>query len=212
MFDVGCSMLDVRCWMFDVGCSMLDVRCWMFDVGRSMLDVRCSMFDVRCSMFDVRCSMFDVRCSMFDVRCSMFDVRCWMFDVRCSMFDVRCSMFDVRCSMFDVRCSMFDVRCSMFDVQCSVLIGKGVGGILVCVSHTSCRGWGQARIASGRQARRRHLNCRNLIHWRMAASPIHSPSICPVNPSGKGGGRASRFPITCLMLGNGPSPAVSWMT
>src|SRR5437764_14322710 len=51
MFDVGRSMLDVRCWMFDVGCLMLDVRCWMFDVGCSMLDVRCWMFDVRCSMF-----------------------------------------------------------------------------------------------------------------------------------------------------------------
>src|SRR6266536_4756462 len=24
----------LRNWMFDVGCSMLDVRCWMFDVGR----------------------------------------------------------------------------------------------------------------------------------------------------------------------------------
>src|SRR5213080_3856161 len=40
MFDVGCSMLDVRCWMFDVGCSTLDVRRWMFDVGCWMLDVR----------------------------------------------------------------------------------------------------------------------------------------------------------------------------
>src|SRR5437667_4759301 len=64
MFDVGCSMLDVRRWMFDVGCSMLDVRCWMFDVGCSMLDVRCWMFDVGCSTLDVRCWMFDVGCSM----------------------------------------------------------------------------------------------------------------------------------------------------
>jgi hypothetical protein len=60
--NLGCSMLDVRCWMFDVGCSMLDVRCWMFDVGCSMLDVRCWMFDVGCSMLDVRCWMLDVRC------------------------------------------------------------------------------------------------------------------------------------------------------
>src|SRR5438552_18250294 len=64
MLDVGCSMLDVRCWMFDVGCSMLDVRCWMFDVRCSMLDVRCWMFDVGCSMLDVRCWMFDVACSV----------------------------------------------------------------------------------------------------------------------------------------------------
>src|SRR5205814_2269640 len=53
MFDVGCSMLDVRCWMFDVGCWMLDVRCWMFDVGCSMLDVRCWMLDVGCWLLDV---------------------------------------------------------------------------------------------------------------------------------------------------------------
>jgi hypothetical protein len=92
-FDVGCSMLDVRCSMFDVGCSMLDVRCWMFDVGCSMFDVGCSMLDVRCWMFDVGCSMLDVRCWMFDVGCWMLDVGCWMFDVGCSMLDVRCWMF-----------------------------------------------------------------------------------------------------------------------
>src|SRR5438552_2740153 len=71
MFDVGCSMLDVRCWMLDVGCWMLDVRCWMLDVGCWMLDVRCCMFDVGCWMFDVRCWMLDVGCWMFDVGCSM---------------------------------------------------------------------------------------------------------------------------------------------
>src|SRR5262245_520850 len=32
-FDVGRSMLDVRCWKFDVGSSTLEVRRWTFDVG-----------------------------------------------------------------------------------------------------------------------------------------------------------------------------------
>ena len=32
-----------------VVCSVLDI-CFSFDVGRSMLDVRCSMFDVHLSM------------------------------------------------------------------------------------------------------------------------------------------------------------------
>src|SRR2546426_845600 len=79
LFDVGCSMLDVRCWMFG---------CWFFVVGFSMLVFGCSMLDVRCWMFDVGCSMLDVRCWMFDVGCSMLDVRCWMFllGLRCAIF------------------------------------------------------------------------------------------------------------------------------
>ena len=104
MFDVRCSMFDVR--MFE--CSMFDVRCSMFDVSPFLLEVlspkHCSEMDGmdRMDVMDAASGFSSVRCSMFDVRCSMFDVRCSMFDVRCSMFDVRCSMFDVRCSMFDV--------------------------------------------------------------------------------------------------------------
>src|SRR5664280_1232428 len=41
---IGCSLLDVRCWMFVVGCSLLDVRCWMFVVGCSLLDVSALRF------------------------------------------------------------------------------------------------------------------------------------------------------------------------
>jgi hypothetical protein len=36
MFDVGCSMLDVRCWMFDVGCSMFLQQVIPFANSRSL--------------------------------------------------------------------------------------------------------------------------------------------------------------------------------
>ena len=81
--------------LFDVRCSVFDVRC--------LLDIF-PLIVGRCRLLS---STFNIRRSL---SASSLGVERWALDVErfplCYLtFDVRCSMFDVRCSMFDVRCS-----------------------------------------------------------------------------------------------------------